>query len=973
MEADRIRRTFSDFFQERGHQPVASAPLVAPGDPTLLFTSAGMVPFKPYFLGQAAPPRSRLTSTQKCFRTTDIDEVGDESHLTFFEMMGNFSLGDYFKAEAQAWAWELVTKVMGVPEERLVTTVFLDDDDAHANWRKIGVPQERIYRYGEDQGNYWFSGLNGPCGPCSEIHYDLRPDGSHPGPAADEDRYLEIWNLVFMQFLQGADGSRTPLPRQNIDTGAGLERWAMMLQDTPTLYETDVFAPLLAYVAERCARDYATAPAAEQSALRVVVEHGRSMTFLVSDGVLPSNEGRGYVLRRLIRRALYMAHTLGIQEPLLVDVAAQVRGHMGDAYPEVRDQAALVDNVLSQEEQRFRRTLETGHTLLEEQTIPLKRIFAAASAPFRERALAAGARPGTLSDVATEWRDALAGELRRFPDLRNRPLAEVSGHVVTEPVEQLGSQAAALTGDGVAALLDRQQAATSAVAGEEAFVLYDTYGFPMELTREVAKAAGLGLDEAGFEGAMAQQRARGQAASDFQSDAAEHLFAGIDGRTDFLGYDSVTAEGRVIALIVDGERRQRADAGPAAGPASAPADVEVVLDRTPFYAEGGGQQGDAGRLVGPGGEIIVRDTQARGDLQSHIGVVATGSIAVGDPTQASVDLDRRHGLMRNHTATHLLHAALRGVLGDHVRQAGSLVAAERLRFDYTQPGPPAPGDLAAVQEVVNARIRDDIAVGTNEMPYAQALESGATAIFGEKYASDVRVVEICDPAPHVHDCFSKELCGGVHVPATGFIGGFQIVSDASIGAGLRRIEALTGAAAGAWQRERLEALQRAAQLLKTPPEEVPARVQALQDELADARRRLAEVERRAGAASAGDLAARTVEVAGVPLATGHIAVESADALRRAGDALRTRMGSGVIVLATVARGRPQFLAMVTPDLVAQGLHAGALIKQVARVAGGGGGGRPEMAQAGGKDAGKVDDALAAVPGILEDLVAQASS
>ncbi len=346
MEADRIRRTFRDFFQERGHQPVASAPLVAPGDPTLLFTSAGMVPFKPYFLGQATPPRPRLTSTQKCFRTTDIDEVGDESHLTFFEMMGNFSLGDYFKAEAQAWAWELVTQVVGVPADRLVTTVFLDDDVAHENWRKIGVPPDRIYRYGEDQGNYWFSGLNGPCGPCSEIHYDLRPDGSHPGPAADEDRYLEIWNLVFMQFLQGADGSRTPLPRQNIDTGAGLERWAMMLQDTPTLYETDVFAPLLAYVAERCARDYATAPAAEQSALRVVVEHGRSMTFLVSDGVLPSNEGRGYVLRRLIRRALYMAHTLGIQEPLLVDVAAQVRGHMGDAYPEVRDQAALVDNVL---------------------------------------------------------------------------------------------------------------------------------------------------------------------------------------------------------------------------------------------------------------------------------------------------------------------------------------------------------------------------------------------------------------------------------------------------------------------------------------------------------------------------------------------------------------------------------------------------------------------------------------------------
>ncbi len=963
MQADRIRSTFREFFEQHDHLAVASAPLVAPGDPTLLFTSAGMVPFKPYFMGQAAPPQPRLTSTQKCFRTTDIDEVGDESHLTFFEMMGNFSLGDYFKAEAQAWAWDLVTKVVGVPADRLVTTVFLDDDVAHENWRKIGVPEDRIYRYGEDQGNYWFSGLNGPCGPCSEIHYDLRPDGSHPGPAADEDRYLEIWNLVFMQFLQNPDGSRTPLPKQNIDTGAGLERWAMMLQDTPTLYETDVFAPLLAYVAERCARDYATAPDAEQSALRVVVEHGRSMTFLVSDGVLPSNEGRGYVLRRLIRRALYMAHTLGIQEPLLVDVAAQVRGHMGDAYPEIRDQAALVDNVLAQEEQRFRRTLETGHTLLEEQTIPLKRVFAATSAPFHERARAA-AGTEALAGVATEWRDALAGELRGFSDLRNRPLADLSQRLALAPVERLAGAEEAPDGDALAALLDRQRAATQAVAGEEAFVLYDTYGFPMELTREVARAAGLGLDESGFESAMAQQRSRGQAASEFQTDAAEHLFAGIDGRTDFLGYDSVAAEGRVLALIVDGERRQRVEVGEPGEEAP----LEVVLDRTPFYAEGGGQQGDSGRLVGPGGEIAVGDTQPRGDLQTHLGTLAAGSIAVGDPVQATVDLERRHGLMRNHTATHLLHAALRAVLGDHVRQAGSLVAPDRLRFDYTQPGAPAAAELADVQELVNARIRDDIAVGTNEMPYAQALESGAIAIFGEKYASDVRVVEICDPAPHVHDCFSKELCGGVHAPATGFVGAFQIVSDASIGAGLRRIEALTGAAAGAWQRRRLESLQHTAQLLKTPPEEVPARVQALQDELADARRRLAEIERQAGAASAGDLAADTVEVAGVPLATGHIEVESSDALRRAGDELRTRMGSGVIVLATVAGGKPQFLSMITPDLVERGLHAGALIKQVARVAGGGGGGRPEMAQAGGKDPGRVDDALAAVPAILQRLI-----
>ncbi|PZC47545.1 MAG: alanyl-tRNA synthetase [Chloroflexi bacterium] len=966
MEADRIRRTFSDFFQQHDHRPIASASLVAPGDPTLLFTSAGMVPFKPFFLGQAAPPHPRLTSTQKCFRTTDIDEVGDESHLTFFEMMGNFSLGDYFKDDAQAWAWELITKVIGVPPDRLVATVFLDDDEAHANWRKLGVPEDRIFRYGEDQGNYWSAGVDGPCGPCSELHYDLRPtpNESHPGPAADEDRYLEIWNLVFMQFLQGADGSKTPLPKQNIDTGAGLERWAMMLQDKPNLYETDIFAPLLRYVAERSQRDYAAAAAAEQSALRVVVEHGRSMTFLVSDGVLPSNEGRGYVLRRLIRRALYMAHTLGIHEPLLVDVAAQVRDHMGDTYPEVRDQATLVDNVLSQEEQRFRRTLETGHTLLEEQTIPLKRVFATASQPFRERVATIGARPDALQTVVSDWRLALSNEFRNFGDLRNRALADLSRRLAVEPVDQLVAEASALAQDDIATLVARQQLATDTIAGEEAFVLYDTYGFPMELTREVAKTAGLGLDEAGFDTAMAEQRARAQAASDFKSDADDALFAAIGGRTQFLGYDAVEAESRVVALIAGGLRVDRAQAD---------TEVEVILTRTPFYAEGGGQQGDAGSLILPDGEIHISDTQQRGDLHSHIGVVASGSVAVGDAVQARVALDRRHGLMRNHTATHLLHAALRSVLGDHVHQAGSLVAPERLRFDYTQPDAPAPGQLAAVQELIAARIRDDIPVGTNEMAYEQALETGAMAIFGEKYATDVRVVEICDPAPHVHDCFSKELCGGVHAPATGFIGDFQIISDGSVGAGVRRIEALTGAAAERWQRQRLDLLHSTATILKAPPEQVPERVAALQAELNDARRRLADAERQAGAASAGDLADNAVQIAGVTVAAGRIDVESADALREAGDALRKRMGSGVIVLATVTNGRPQFLSMITQDLIDQGLHAGALVKEVARIAGGGGGGRPNMAQAGGKDASKVDDALAAVPSIVERLVAEAAT
>ena len=963
MEADCIRRTFSDFFVGHDHQPVASAPLVAPGDPTLLFTSAGMVPFKPFFLGQAEPPHPRLTSTQKCFRTTDIDEVGDESHLTFFEMMGNFSLGDYFKAEAQAWAWDLVTDTLAVPPDRLVTTVFLDDDDAYDNWRKLGVPAERIFRYGEAQGNYWSAGVNGPCGPCSEIHYDLRPAADQPGPAGDESRYLEIWNLVFMQFLQQEDGSKTPLPTQNIDTGAGLDRWAMMLQNVPTLYETDLFAPLLDYVAERARRDYAAASAREQAALRIVVEHGRAMTFLVSDGVLPSNEGRGSVLRRLIRRALYMAHTLGIQEPLLVDVAAQVRDRMGAAYPEVNDQAKLVDGILAQEEQRFRRTLETGQQLLEEQTIPLKRSLHAVSEPFRERIRSLGARPDALTSAATEWRRDLAAAVRAFPDLRNRTLGEVSRGLALEPVEQILLEAGSLQEADIAELIQRQEASTTAVAGAEAFVLYDTYGFPMELTREVARGAGLTLDEAGFEAAMAEQRARGQAASEFRDDAEERLFAAISGRSDFLGYDTVAAEGHVIGLVLDGRRVERAEAGAA---------VEVVLDRTPFYPEGGGQQGDAGRLLASGGEVTVRDTQARGDLIGHIGEVASGAIALGGTVQAAVDLERRQGLMRNHTATHLLHAALRAVLGEQVRQAGSLVAPDRLRFDYTQPEAPSPQQLAEVQALVAARIRDDLPVGTDKMPYERALETGAMAIFGEKYATDVRVVQICDPAPHVHDCFSKELCGGTHAPATGFVGDFQIVAEGSVGAGLRRIEARTGAQAEHWQRDRLALLQATADLLRIPPDQVPQRVRVLQEELEQARRRLAAVEREAGAASAASLADSSREVAGIPLAVGRIEVESGDGLRQAGDEVRRRLGSGVIVIGTVANGRPQFLSMVTADLVDRGLHAGNLIKEVARIAGGGGGGRPEMAQAGGKDASKVSDALAAVPGILERLIAKSA-
>ena len=873
MDAQKIRQTFTDFFTDRDHLRVASAPLTAPGDPTLLFTSAGMVPFKRYFMGEAQPPHHRLTSIQKCFRTTDIDEVGDDSHLTMFEMLGNFSLGDYFKAEAQAWAWELVTDVVGVPKDRLVATVFTDDDFAYGQWRKIGLPDSRIFRYGEDQGNFWAAGPVGPCGPCSELHYDMRPDPSAPdaGPADDEDRFLEIWNLVFMQYSRDESGELTPLPAQNIDTGAGLERWAMMLQGVENLYETDLFAPLLAYVGERAGRGYEEADEQMRRAMRVVAEHGRAMTFLIADGALPSNEGRGYVLRRLIRRALYMADRLDIQDALLSDVAAQVRQSMSEWYPELTEQSALVARVLDQEEARFRQTLQTGRALFDQ--------------------LAKGA---------------------------------------------------------------------TAISGQDAFTLYDTYGVPREVIRELCDAAGLDLDAAGFEQALAEQQARSRRSAAFAYDDEAALFAEMSVASDFTGYTEVGAEAKVAALVSGGEAASRAASGD---------DVMIVLERTPFYPEGGGQIGDAGVLRGAGAQIEISDTRAYGDVIAHIGTVTSGAISVGDQLEAEVDRSRRQDTARNHTATHLLHAALRQVLGDHVRQAGSLVAPDHLRFDYTQPDQPEPGQLREVQRLVQARIRDDIPVATSEMPYEDALKTGAMAIFGERYDTDVRVVEICDPRPHVHDCFSKELCGGTHVPATGVVGAFQITSDASIGSGVRRIEALTGAAAEDWISQRLDALDELARSVRATPETAAAKVGQLRDEAAELRRRLNQVEQRAGASAARDLAAAPADVDGVPVVAGRVSVESADALRRAGDEVRNILGEGVVVLGAVADDRPLFVAMAAPAAIERGVHAGRLIREIAKLAGGGGGGKPEMAQAGGRDAAKLDQALQAVPDAVSDQLA----
>ena len=955
MDAQRIRATFTDFFVQRDHLRVASAPLIAPGDPTLLFTSAGMVPFKPFFAGEAQPPHHRLTSIQKCFRTTDIDEVGDASHLTMFEMLGNFSLGDYFKAEAQAWAWELVTGVLQIPPERLVATVFTDDDFAYGQWRKIGLPDSKIFRYGEDQGNFWAAGPEGPCGPCSELHYDMRPDPRAPnaGPADDEERFLEIWNLVFMQYNRQPDGSLVDLPAQSIDTGAGLERWAMMLQEKSNLYDTDLFAPLLDFVGERCSLEYAGASDAQRRAMRVVAEHGRAMTFLIADGALPANEGRGYVLRRLIRRGLYYADQLGLEAPILSSVAEQVRGLMGPDYPEVVEQQALVDNVLNQEEERFRQTLATGRALLEEQVIPAKRGYATILKSYK-----------ALSSDPSRWDITALGREIEVAGDRARVGAR-SGTLWSTTHAQVGSslfdQAMSLK-PSPEKVLSELEASTTQITGPEAFLLYDTYGVPLDLMVEIAKQADLSVDTAHFQSILFNQQEEARRNTEFERNSDALVFAELDVATTFSGYEQAAATSTIASIVRERELVGRAQAGDR---------VSVVLPETPFYPEGGGQVGDAGLIRTEAAQLDVTDTRAWGDVIAHVGTISAGELSVGDAVEAVVDRSRRADTTRNHTATHLLHAALRQVLGDHVRQAGSLVAPDHLRFDYTQSEAPTAEQLREVQRVVRARIRDDLPVETLELPYEQALQRGAMAIFGEKYATEVRVVEICDPAPHIHDCFSKELCGGTHAPATGFVGDFQIISEGSVGAGQRRIEALTGAAAEAWVERRLATLDGVSSSLRATPDTLPDRIGQMRAELQELRRRLAAVEAQTGASVAEQLAAHPADVEGVALVAGRVEVESASALRSAGDEVRRRLDEAVIVLGTVAGERPLFVAMVTPGLVERGLHAGKLIGGIARIAGGGGGGKPEMAQAGGRDAGQLDAALAAAPDAVRAQLADA--
>ncbi len=865
MRSPEIRRRFVDFFVARDHRHLPSSPLI-PNDPTLLLTTAGMVQFKPYFLGEATPEFRRATTVQKCARTVDIENVGVTSrHLTFFEMLGNFSFGDYFKAEAIAFAYELVTERYGLDPERLWATVYLDDDEAAAHWRQVGIPAERIQRLGRED-NFWDMGVAGPCGPCSEVYYDRGPAyGRDGGPAVDPERYLEFWNLVFMQDLQDdAFNIVGELPRKNIDTGLGLERLAVILQGVGSVFDTDLLAPILEEVQAISGQPYGRSERTDIS-LRVVSEHARSASFLVADGVLPSNEGRGYILRRLLRRAVRHARLLGVEDLAMPQVAERVLATLGQAWPELTAGRSLIFQVLASEEESFRRTLRQGSALLE------------------------------------------------------------------------------------SAIHATRSAGRSTLPGDTAFQLHDTYGFPLELTLEAAAEAGLAVDGDRFALLMAEQRRRAKQARVELAASARKLEAYRDlaarfGRTVFVGYEQTEADGRIVGLLSpDGDELAEAGEG---------AEVELILDRSPFYAEGGGQIGDTG-VVRTAAGALLEVTDTRPGLEwfwVHSARVTAGVVRPGEQVHAEVDAERRAAVARSHTSTHVLHWALLHTLGEHAKQQGSLVGPGRLRFDFAHFSPLPPDQLAEVEWLVNDQLVADPAVRVWYASQAEALRAGAIALFGEKYSDQVRIVDIGD--------FSRELCGGTHVHHGSQAGPVRILGEASIGANLRRVEALTGLDALRHADHERRLLAEVATLLRTQPDQAPEVLRRRLEALAAAEREL-ETLRQAGLeARAAELAGRAVTADGAFLVVERVAGADADDLRRIAAAVRARRpGSGVIVLGSDPGGRAALVALLTKDLVDRGLVARDVLVQPAKLVEGGAGGKGDLATAGGRNAAKLDEAL----------------
>ena len=862
-----IRQAFLDFFHSKGHQVVASSSLVPHNDPTLLFTNAGMNQFKDVFLGLDKRNYSRATTAQRCVRAggkhNDLENVGYTArHHTFFEMLGNFSFGDYFKQDAIKYAWELLTgeNWFALPKEKLWVTVYETDDEAFDIWaNEVGVPRERIIRIGDNKGapfasdNFWQMGDTGPCGPCTEIFFDHGDHiwGGPPGsPEEDGDRYIEIWNIVFMQFNRQADGTMEPLPKPSVDTGMGLERIAAVLQHVNSNYDIDLFRDLIASVAKVTGATDLT-----NKSLRVIADHIRSCAFLVADGVIPSNENRGYVLRRIIRRAIRHGNMLGAKDTFfwkLVDPLIDVMGSAGD---ELKQQQAQVEQVLKTEEEQFARTLERGLALLDEELSKLK-------------------------------------------------------------------------GD----TLD----------GETAFRLYDTYGFPVDLTADVCRERNIKVDEAGFEAAMEEQRRRARESSGFGADY--NAMIRVDGASEFKGYDHLELNGKVTALFIDGKAVDSVSAGQ---------EAVVILDQTPFYAESGGQVGDKGELKGAGFSFAVSDTQKYGQAIGHIGKVASGSLKVGDAVQADVDEARRQRIRLNHSATHLMHAALRQVLGTHVAQKGSLVNDKALRFDFSHFEAMKPEEIRAVEDLVNAQIRRNLAIETNIMDIDAARASGAMALFGEKYDDRVRVLRMGD--------FSTELCGGTHAARTGDIGLFRITSESGTAAGVRRIEAVTGEGAMAILHAQSDQLNDIAQLLKGDSHNLGEKVRAALERTRQLEKELQQLKEQAAAQESANLSSKAEEINGVKLLVSELTGVEPKMLRTMVDDLKNQLGSTIVVLATVADGKVSLIAGVSKD-VTDRVKAGELVGMVAQQVGGKGGGRPDMAQAGGTDASALPAALASVKG-----------
>lgn len=855
MTGNEIRKAYLDFFESKKHLKLHSFSLVPENDPSLLLIGAGMAPLKPYFTGKLVPPSYRVTTSQKCIRTGDIDNVGRTArHHTFFEMLGNFSFGDYFKKEAITWAWEFLTEVLELDTNKLYVTVYPEDEEAYDIWHNIvGLADERIFKL---EDNFWEIG-EGPCGPDSEIFYDLGPERGCGKPTCnvgcDCDRYLEIWNLVFTQFNKTKDGSYEPLEKKNIDTGAGLERLASVIQQKESNFETDLLFPIMQRVIDVCHGDYNNKE--QKIAVKVIGDHIRAVTMMIGDGILPSNEGRGYVLRRILRRAVRFGRVLGIEEAFLADLVDIVIDMYKEAYPELAERKELIKTVIATEEAQFSATLAQGLELL------------------------------------------------------NAMIEDADG--------------------------------TGVLAGEKVFKLYDTFGFPVELTEEIVQEHGMTIDHDGFDKEMKAQQERARAArAKVSAKVATPDTTGLD--QSALVKDENAVNARVVLIGIDGAAVERAEKDTA---------ITIILDKTPFHAEGGGQIGDTGYITGPSGKAEVTDTKSLANgLTYMIAIVTEGSLSKGDEVDITVDKVRNLDIARNHTATHLLQAALRKVLGTHVNQAGSLVTPERLRFDFTHFSPMTNEELAEVEKEVNRQIMKNVDLEIEEMPVDDAIKKGAMALFGEKYGDIVRVVNV--PG------FSCELCGGSHVPNTSVIGSFRIVGESGTGTGIRRIEAVTGKAAHERAVADAVLLQEAATLLKSKEEDIPAKIEQLLTALKEAEREVAQLSHKLATSSLDDILAAKEEIHGVSVTAASVTADSAEGLRDMADMVLDKVG-GIVLLGAVQGDKVSFVCKVDKELTKQGYHAGKIVKAAAVAAGGGGGGRPDMAQAGGKDPQKLEEALKA--------------